>query len=87
MTETEMDVILYTAQQPVVLEALERDGRSVVRREYIDKKYGDTSWVFQEAYSFSGRMPPHCCQNRRMRNLRSGFTATAAGASWGRTRC
>ncbi|MBR3164857.1 MAG: DUF3841 domain-containing protein [Lachnospiraceae bacterium] len=52
MTETEMDVILYTAQQPVVLEALERDGRSVVRREYIDKKYGDTSWVFQEAYSF-----------------------------------
>ena len=43
MTETEMDVILYTAQQPVVLEALERDGRSVVRREYIDKKYGDTS--------------------------------------------
>ena len=49
---TEADVILYTAQQPVVLEALKRDGRSVVRREYIDKKYGDTSWVFQEAYSF-----------------------------------
>ena len=49
---TEPDVILYTAQQPVVLEALERDGRSVVRREYIDRKYGDSSWVFQEAYSF-----------------------------------
>ena len=49
---TEAEVILFTSQQPVVLEALERNGRSVVRREYIDKKYGDTSWVFQEAYSF-----------------------------------
>ena len=49
---TETGVILFSSQAPVVLEALERDGRSVVRREYIDKKYGDSSWVFQEAYSF-----------------------------------
>ena len=49
------DVLLYTAQQPVVLEALERDGVSRVRREYIDKKYGDTAWSFQEAYAFFRR--------------------------------
>ena len=52
MTETETDVILYTAQSPVVLETLERDGVSRVKLAYIDRKYGDTSWVFQEAYSF-----------------------------------
>ena len=49
---TESDVILYTAQQPVVLETMERDGVSRVKLAYIDKKYGDSSWVFQEAYSF-----------------------------------
>ena len=49
------DILLYTAQQPAVLEAIERDGVSVVRREYIEKKYGETSWSFNEAYSFFRR--------------------------------
>ncbi len=46
------ELLLYTAQQPVVLEALEREGVSRVLRAYIDRKYGDTAWIFQEAYSF-----------------------------------
>ena len=57
------DVLLYTAQQPVVLETIGRDGVSVVRKEYIEKKYGETSWSFNEAYSFfrremAVRIPP-----------------------------
>ena len=49
------EVTLYTAQQPVVLDCIERDGVSVVKRAYIDKKYGDAAWSFQEAYAFFRR--------------------------------
>ncbi len=57
------EVTLYTAQAPIVLETLERDGVSRVRRAYVDRKYGDTAWSFQEAYSFfrqqmAMRIPP-----------------------------
>lgn len=46
------DVIMWAAQMPVVLEKLERDGVSYVKREYIDKKYGEVAWVFKTAYDF-----------------------------------
>ena len=46
------ELLLYTAQAPVVLETLERDGVSRVKREYIRKKYGDVAWVFFTAYAF-----------------------------------
>jgi hypothetical protein len=49
---TEATVTLYTAQSPIVLETIERDGVSRVRLAYVDKKYGDTVWIFREAYSF-----------------------------------
>ena len=76
------EILLYTAQQPVVLEALERDGVSRVRREYIDKKYGDTAWSFQEAYAFfrremAQRIPP----SRGGRIPPSGSSADTAGPS------
>ena len=45
-------ITLYTAQSQAVLDALERDGVSRVKREYIQQKYGDEAWVFQQAYSF-----------------------------------
>ena len=55
-------IILYTAQTQVVLDAIERDGVSRVKRAYIQKKYGDEAWVFQQAYSFfaehAGRYVP-----------------------------
>jgi hypothetical protein len=46
------DAVLYTAQQQVVLDTIEREGVSRVKLAYIDKKYGDTAWSFREAYSF-----------------------------------
>jgi hypothetical protein len=49
---TDAEVTLYTAQSPIVLETIERDGVSRVKLVYIDKKYGDTAWSFREAYSF-----------------------------------
>lgn len=43
---------LYTAQAQIVLDAINRDGTTRVKREYIQQKYGDQAWVFQQAYSF-----------------------------------
>ena len=49
---------LYTAQARVVLDALERDGVSFVKKEFIQKKYGDQAWVFQQAYAFFTQHAP-----------------------------
>ena len=43
---------MYTVQAKVVLDCIERDGLSFVKKEYIQKKYGESSWIFSEAYSF-----------------------------------
>ena len=43
---------LYTAQSQVVLDTIEREGASRVKREFIAQKYGDEAWVFQQAYTF-----------------------------------
>ena len=51
-------ITLYTAQTQVVLDAIERDGFSRVKREYVQRKYGDGSWVFQQAYSFFAQHAP-----------------------------
>ena len=47
---------LWTAQQKVVLDAVERDGVSYVRSAYIDQKYEDTAWIFRTAYREFGRL-------------------------------
>ena len=47
---------LWTAQQRVVLDALERDGVSYVKSAYIDQKYTDTAWIFRTAYREFGRI-------------------------------
>ncbi len=57
-TSNEETCTLYTAQAPVVLDAIEREGLSFVKREYIQNKYGDQSWVFQQAYSFFAQHAP-----------------------------
>lgn len=49
---------LYTAQTQTVLDVIRRDGYSRVRREFIQKKYGDEAWVFQQAYSFFAQHAP-----------------------------
>lgn len=46
---------MWTAQMPVVDEALRRDGVSYVKKEYLRKKYRETAWVFLTAYDFMTR--------------------------------
>jgi hypothetical protein len=46
---------MWAVQSPVVRDALERDGSSMVRLSYIDKKYGDTAWSFKTAYAWFSR--------------------------------
>ena len=43
---------MYTVQTKAVADCIERLGYSVVKKEYIEKKYGESSWVFDEAYGF-----------------------------------
>jgi hypothetical protein len=51
-------ITLFTAQTQVVLDAIERDGYSRVKWEYIRRKYADESWIFQQAYSFFAQNAP-----------------------------
>ena len=52
MKDDTQNVIMWTAKEDIVLETVERDGVSFVKKEYIDKKYGETAWIFKTAYSF-----------------------------------
>jgi len=45
-------VIVWTAKEDVVMRAIEKDGVSFVKKEYLDKKYGATAWIFKTAYEF-----------------------------------
>lgn len=45
-------VIVWTAKEDVVMQAIEKDGVSFVKKEYLDKKYGETAWIFKTAYEF-----------------------------------
>lgn len=52
MRDNSDNVIMWTSKEDIVIETLERDGISFVKKEYIDKKYGETAWIFRTAYSF-----------------------------------
>lgn len=43
---------LWTGQQPIAWEALNRDGVYHVKWKYVSQKYGDTAWSFRIAYAF-----------------------------------
>lgn len=43
---------LWTAQTEEVLDCIRTEGFSQVKMEYIQKKYGESAWVFKEAYGF-----------------------------------
>ena len=47
MKDDENMVTVWTAKEAVVMEAIERDGVSYVKKEYLDKKYGETAWMRQ----------------------------------------
>ena len=40
MRDNSANVIMWTSKEDIVIETLERDGVSFVKKEYIDKKYG-----------------------------------------------
>jgi len=46
---------LWTVQTPEVLKLLEAQGFTMVKREYIRKKYGDCAWSFLIAYDFMAK--------------------------------
>ena len=45
-------VTLYSPQAPIVWETVLRDGISFSKREYIQKKYGESAKIFLAAYEF-----------------------------------
>lgn len=45
-------VRLYTAQRMQILDILEQEGVYRVQQRFIDRKYGDSAWIFNEAYGF-----------------------------------
>ncbi len=58
MTNTQGTIVLYTAQMPVVVDTIERDGVYRVKTAYVNQKYGDQAWIFKEAYSFFAQHAP-----------------------------
>ncbi len=58
--KTSDTVTMWTAQAPVALAAMEEDGVSYVKKEYIKKKYGDAAWIFETAYGYFRRKMEEC---------------------------
>lgn len=48
----EQRVVLWTRQEPRVLECLQQGKRYQVKRAYVDAKYREVGWSFQVAYGF-----------------------------------
>lgn len=56
-------LLLWTAQRPIVLNTLQKEGVYQVRRVFVEQKYGESGWNFQKAYDFfvqqaRQRLPP-----------------------------
>ena len=73
MKDDTQNVIMWTAKEDIVLETVERDGVSFVRKEYIDKKYGETAWIFKTAYSFSAKKQKREFLSRSRQKARFGY--------------
>ena len=50
--EPQNKVVMWAAQTKEVVDIVMRDGVSYVKKEYIDKKYGEVAWIFKTAYNF-----------------------------------
>lgn len=51
-------ITLYTQQAQVVLDSIERDGTTMVKWDYINKKYGDQARIFSQPYAFFAQHAP-----------------------------
>lgn len=72
MMASEQTIELWSAQERVVIDALERDGVSRVKMAYVERKYAESAWAFREAYGFFRR------ESARMMELPEG----AESAIW-----
>ena len=45
-------LVLYTAQTEIVFESLEKTGEYFVKKEYIEKKYGEVAFIMLHAYDW-----------------------------------
>ena len=45
-------VVIYLTQTPIVVRCVEEKGVSYVKKEYIERKYGDTAKIFLEVYNW-----------------------------------
>lgn len=72
MMASEQTIELWSAQERVVIDALERDGVSRVKMAYVERKYAKSAWAFREAYGFFRR------ESARMMELPEG----AESAIW-----
>ena len=84
-----MTLRVYTAQAPVVAEALEREGVCHCRADMIQKKYGNCAPGFLTAYEFLAERAqafvprPKGAELRIRRGIHNsfkGFCATAKGS-------
>lgn len=52
MANKDNTIILYSSQSDTVIESLDKDGLCFSKREYVTKKYGETSPIFTTAYDW-----------------------------------
>lgn len=52
MNSAQDTITLYTAQAPIVMDTINKEGVYRVKTAYVDQKYGDEAWIFKQAYSF-----------------------------------
>ncbi|MGC4018218.1 MAG: DUF3841 domain-containing protein [Muricomes sp.] len=45
-------IVMWTGQQDIVMKTLNETGWYVVKRSYVEQKYKETAWIFQEAYQY-----------------------------------
>lgn len=45
-------ITMWTGQTSVVMDEIKRTGRYMVKKEYVNHKYGESAWIFQEAYQY-----------------------------------
>ena len=45
-------VTMWSGQQEIVMDTLNETGRYIVKKSYVEEKYKETAWIFQEAYQY-----------------------------------
>lgn len=58
MSHNDATVTLWTAQRQIVLDTLALSGLYQVKGFYVEEKYQEAAWSFQEAYSFFRESAP-----------------------------